>query len=259
MKYTIEGFSQAFAMTLKKDVEVNGKTITRKIDCTDLVILRWFVDFYPNMKKIEIDGKQYAWLTHKKLLEDLPLVDITKRAFIDRMQKLVEFEVLEYKLLKEGGTFSLYGFGKNYASMIQIKEGMQSNDIGEHNQTNEDMQSNDIGVCSQTDNKDISIKDASIKNSSNNISNEFETLWKLYPRKIGKPKALKAYQKARKNGTSFEDVKQGIEMYLKQIQAQKTSTEYIKHGSTWFNGECWNDEYNIKETQNVSTDLDDIF
>lgn len=79
---------------------------------------------------------------------------------------------------------------------------------------------------------------------NNNILTEFEELWKLYPRKIGKPKALKAYQKARKNGTTFEDVQQGLEMYLRQIEAQNTSTEYIKHGSTWFNGECWNDEYN---------------
>lgn len=89
------------------------------------------------------------------------------------------------------------------------------------------------------------------------ILSEFDELWKLYPRKIGKPKALKAYQKARKNGTSFEDVKQGIEMYLKQIEAQKTSTEYIKHGSTWFNGECWNDEYNITtetKTQNKQSE-----
>ena len=43
MKYTIEGFSQEYACSLRK--EVDGKTI--KLDCTDLVILRWFVDFYP--------------------------------------------------------------------------------------------------------------------------------------------------------------------------------------------------------------------
>ena len=75
------------------------------------------------------------------------------------------------------------------------------------------------------------------------ISAEFETLWKLYPRKIGKPKALKAYQKARKNGTTFEEVEAGIKAYCRQIEALKTEAEYIKHGSTWFNGECWNDEY----------------
>lgn len=75
------------------------------------------------------------------------------------------------------------------------------------------------------------------------ILTEFETLWKMYPRKIGKPKALKAYQKARKSGVTFEDVQKGIEAYKQQIKALKTETEYIKHGATWFNGECWKDDY----------------
>lgn len=77
-----------------------------------------------------------------------------------------------------------------------------------------------------------------------NIDSEFEILWKLYPRKLGKPKALKAYQKARRNGVTFEQVERGIKAYCKQIEKQKTEIEYVKHGSTWFNGECWNDEYN---------------
>ena len=33
--------------------------------------------------------------------------------------------------------------------------------------------------------------------------------------------------------------------YLAQIRVQRTSKQYIKQGSTWFNGECWNDEYNV--------------
>lgn len=85
----------------------------------------------------------------------------------------------------------------------------------------------------------------SFNNKKINISCEFERLWKLYPRKIGKPKALKAYEKARKNGVTFEEVEQGIKAYCRQIEAQQTNTEYIKHGSTWFNNEGWKDEYNF--------------
>ena len=43
--------------------------------------------------------------------------------------------------------------------------GMQSNDIGYAIERHRGMQSNSIGVCSQTHNKDISIKDTSIKNN----------------------------------------------------------------------------------------------
>ena len=94
------------------------------------------------------------------------------------------------------------------------------------------------------------------------ISAEFETLWKMYPRKVGKPKALKAYQKARKAGTTFEQVKNGIAAYCRQIAVTKTKTEYIKHGSTWFNGECWNDEYTLPNGEAIaaagSDELDGI-
>lgn len=82
-------------------------------------------------------------------------------------------------------------------------------------------------------------------NNNNIYISEFNDLWKIYPRKIGKPNALKAYIKARKNGTTFDEVKQGIENYCKQIRAKGTATEYIKHGSTWFNQEAWGDEYDL--------------
>ena len=177
LKYTIEGFNQEYAITLRKEVEINGKKVLKKIDCTDLVILRWFVDFYPNMKKINVDDREYAWLTHGKLLEDIPIIDINKRSFIERMKKLVEFGILDYKLIKKGGTFSVYTFGENYKYMISSErssqEGMQSNDIGMQSnvigyaiERHRGMQSNSIGVCSQTHNKDISIKDTSIKDKS---------------------------------------------------------------------------------------------
>ena len=119
MKYVIEGFSQEYATTLKKYVCKKNKQVLIQIDCTDLVILRWFVDFYPKMEKHIIDNKEYGWITHNKLMNDLPIINISRQSFIERMQKLVEFELLEYKLLKEIGNKSVYTFGKNYAYMVE--------------------------------------------------------------------------------------------------------------------------------------------
>ncbi len=169
MKYTIEGFSQEYATTLKKTVPAkDGKEKLIKIDCTDLVILRWFVDFYPNMKKMNIDGKEYVWLAHNKMLTDLPLLDISKRACIERMQKLVEFGILEYKLIKEGGTFSLYTFGENYMNLVQSNDtGVCSNGVGVYGQpTQGGIRSTDTRGDGQPDNKDNSISDTSIKKDS---------------------------------------------------------------------------------------------
>ncbi len=158
MRYTIEGFNQAYAMTLKKEVEVNGKFVTRKVDCTDLVILRWLVDFYPNMRSMEVDGERYVMVTFGKLQADLPMLDISKRAFSERLQKLADFGVLKYKFIKEGGTFSLYAIGENYVNLISSPQ------EGVCGQTHTGMRSNDNGVCGQTHTKDYSIINTSIIN-----------------------------------------------------------------------------------------------
>lgn len=166
MKYTIEGFSQEYAMKLKKHIEKRNKIVEIKIDCTDLVILRWFVDFYPKMKKYIIDNKEYAWLTHNKLLEDLPLIDISRGAFIERMQKLVEFGILEYRFVKKGGTYSLYAFGENYNNLIESKEGEGSNNDGVQGQTDTGVGvQSSTGVYGQTDTKDNTINNISINNN----------------------------------------------------------------------------------------------
>ena len=179
MRYTIEGFSQEYAMTLKKTVATSKGEKTVKIDCTDLVILRWFTDFYPNMPKTTINGREYVMVTHSKLVEDLPMIDISKRAFIDRMQKLVEFGILDYQLVKKGGTFSFYTFGENY---IHLVDDGRSNAQGVCAQTHKGytfkrdtgIRSNVQGVYVQTYNKNSSINNSSINNSSINNNNIVE-------------------------------------------------------------------------------------
>lgn len=91
---------------------------------------------------------------------------------------------------------------------------------------------------------------------NNNISVEFETLWKMYPRKVGKEAALRAYTKARndkKDPTTFEQVKQGIENYIRQIEAKHTDSQYIKHGSSWFNARAWKDDYDFSPAKQFSS------
>lgn len=91
------------------------------------------------------------------------------------------------------------------------------------------------------DNKDI---------NNNILLEEFEILWKMYPRKKGKEKALSYYIKARKNKkhpASFEQVKQGIENYCAEIKEKKIEMQFVKHGSTWFYQCGWNDEYETTE------------
>lgn len=118
MKYTLEGFSQEAALSIRATVTEAGRTKTIKLDCTDLIILRWIVDFFPCMKKTIIDGTEYVWVSYDALLEDLPLLDLGKRALFDRLRKMETLGILKHETVRDKGTFAYYAFGENYGSLI---------------------------------------------------------------------------------------------------------------------------------------------
>ena len=99
-----------------------------------------------------------------------------------------------------------------------------------------------------------SINKSSIKKE---INNEFDSLWILYPRKQGKDKALNYYEKARKSGTTYEEVEQGILAYKSYIEAEEIDKKYIKQGSTFFSQKAWQDDWSVqtKSTGNPYLDM----
>ena len=97
-----------------------------------------------------------------------------------------------------------------------------------------------------------------IDNKHNNIPSkrqleeECEQHWEMYPNKKGKTNALKAYTKAR-DKYSFEEIEQGIRNYIFYIKESGLEPKYIKHGSTWFNQQCWNDDYTVYKKEEKQT------
>lgn len=120
MKLFVNGFSQESVLSMVDTVkDSHGKDKTIRIDCTDLEILRWLVDFYPKMSKIKDGAHEYAFFTYKKVLEDLPILNISKHALLDRFKKMEHFGILRVLCKKESnGTFTYVGFGDSYLKLI---------------------------------------------------------------------------------------------------------------------------------------------
>lgn len=138
------------------------------------------------------------------------------------------------------------------------------NDIGEPHEENFHTSRNNFRDTSREKSRDPHEENFQENNtrvnntSNNNISSSsgddaapnepdiFDELWRLYPRKEGKKDAYKAYKRAIKSGTTNEQIRQGIENYKAFLKA-KNETTYIKQGSTFFNGEHWNDEFDLTQ------------
>lgn len=89
--------------------------------------------------------------------------------------------------------------------------------------------------------------------ASSTLESDFEKLWKLYPKKIGKKPALAAYKRVmsrKKNPATNRQIQDGIVAYRQLIKSKGTEKQFIKDGSTFFNQESWNDYLEvIKEEQ----------
>lgn len=192
-----------------------------------------------------------------KLISDTCLTEYRIRNALKNLQK-ENLVIVEKKGLPAKNWYTL-----NESRLLELLECRSTSGTKFDTTSDSEIDTTSNNESDTTFNKNTSSKNTGSKNTNKDIYiTEFETLWKMYPRKLGKPKALKAYQRARKNGVTFEEVKRGLELYLRQIAAQKTAIEYIKHGSTWFNGECWNDEYNagsVATQQPIEDDLSEIF
>ena len=98
-----------------------------------------------------------------------------------------------------------------------------------------------------TDNDNDNDNDNDIKlnnqQSSTPIAVEFDQLWQMYPKKEGRKEAHLAYERARKKGVKYEDVKAGIVRYNNHISRNRVQRQYIMQGSTFFRGERWADEW----------------
>lgn len=80
--------------------------------------------------------------------------------------------------------------------------------------------------------------------ASSTLESDFEKLWKLYPKKIGKKPALAAYKRVmsrKKNPATNRQIQDGIVAYRQLIKSKGTEKRFVKDGSTFFNQEAWND------------------
>ena len=94
-------------------------------------------------------------------------------------------------------------------------------------------------------NEQFSLPSVSKKELQIQYENEFEKLWEHYPNKKGKDQAKNKYLLARKQGITYESIAQGLKNYINYIKSENIEEKFIKHGSTWFNQKCWNDDYKI--------------
>jgi len=105
--------------------------------------------------------------------------------------------------------------------------------------------------------KDLNKESTNKERSSAELTEDFESLWKLYPNKKGKKKAKASYKRAIKNGATNKEIQDGIIGYKNHLKRN----DWLKpaHGSTWFNNERWEDDYGTEGSDKADNLTDNLW
>ena len=102
----------------------DGKPHEVRIDAADTLILQWLLHFYPRMNKKKVNDEEYAYISYKKIVEDLPILNTTKRAVAARLKKIEHFGLIKMLIEKdEFGTYTYIHLTKKYFSLLETAEG----------------------------------------------------------------------------------------------------------------------------------------
>lgn len=154
MRKNILGFSQERAIELG-------------LDAKDLLILRYIHDFVESGKMIEreIDGKIYYWIKSQALLDTLPILKISGGIVLrKRLKNLIELNILEYKLIKKGGTYCYYRIGDEFYNLLYKKVTNSKENKGKTNKY--------VGRDSKVKSKDNYVKNTLVKDNINSIAED---------------------------------------------------------------------------------------
>lgn len=252
----------------------------RRVFGTDEAIFLQQLHYFLRTSKLERDGKKWVYNTYEEWAEILAMNSVitTKRMIlklektgvvISGMYNVVNWDktkwyTLDYNKLKEIVDDYTTHEKKQNIECIKLIQGTYQNDpfrTYQNDPTNTKEKINNKYSIVQDGQNELSESNKGEDGTSasmatkEELTEDFEELWALYPRKERKKDAYKAYLKAIKSGVSKKQIHDGILAYKKHLARNNTPQKYIKMGGTWFSQECWNDEYseNIDVTTTEKT------
>jgi len=186
--------------------------------------------------------------------ENVPYTEEDLAADFDFSNEFVRFAIMTLEKYKMIELYDDIIFIKNwdeYQQMDKLEKIKEQNRIRQtkYKEKQKLLANSNVAVTSpvtQGNATDIELdidKENNISASSNknSIESDFNKLWELYPNKKGKKDAFNHYKRAIKNGITNKQIQDGIVSYKKDL----AKNDWMKPamGSTWFNKERWDDDY----------------
>lgn len=176
--------------------------------------------------------------------------DCDKRQIIRELLDLEQRRIITQKI--RSGVTRIIGFNKNFDEWVRIsacktngkstngKSTSGENTNGESTTpTSGEITTGTSGESTTQERNNLN-KNLKEKNTISNqydsksaYTDDFESFWKMYPRKKEKQSAYKAWKARIKDGVNPQDIISAAGNYAAYCEASQTEDRYMKHGSTF--------------------------
>lgn len=242
------------------------------LDYRHVIILDWFNRFKGTgvMERAIIDSKEYYWINHAYLADQLKGLKCQARSIAKLLKELVDAGVFtSHSSVGRGGRHSYYGINDAvYLRLIcyvpQRINGAENDMYPESDMTaqNDNHVSDDVHVmypesdmtCIQEDTcidctvNDCTVNDkTSVDDSDQNQRYDhrkaFDLFWTAYPRKVNKRHALTAWGHIKMpDATWFAQMMRSLDAWKRCDQWTRDRGQFIPHPATWLNRGGWESE-----------------
>jgi len=182
------------------------------------IVLYWLADHHNGTTGLCIPSQ-------KRLAELCEMTDRSVRTHLDTLQTLGLIQVIERKRDNGSQTSNEYKLLFDVQNLPTPMENISSPPMQNFPTLN--LGINNLG------------KETNNSSSYDEVDYYFDQLWSLYPRKVGKGQARKAFKAASKKA-DFYDLLPKLMDYVQTLEGK--DKQFIPHLATWLNGERWEDE-----------------
>jgi hypothetical protein len=164
---------------------------------------------------------------------EVPDGELCVHAYLDHQRSAEQVAELSAKRAEAGrrGGRARHGV----ASDLQEKQGVKQ--VAGQASSNGKQAVNKIKPDTESDTKN----NTRTREAAAAVAADFESWWEMYPRKVGKGAAAKAYTKARRD-VDTDTLMAGLANATQVWRATGTEPQFIPHASTWLNAGRWADE-----------------
>ncbi|POG01247.1 hypothetical protein BGP84_01130 [Pseudomonas putida] len=182
---------------------------------------------------IYLQTRSSDWKVIGSYLQDR--FSIGRDRYSKAMAYLKEIGLVSHEVVREEGTGKVLGRRVivHYEPNLQVSEYSVNRSVGSPN-------------GGETDS--YSIKDSSTESRKKpDVADapelvDFERFWKIYPRKVSKADAKKAWAKIKVTADLFALMAKALAAWTVSTDWTKDGGQFIPHASTWLNGKRWEDE-----------------